>query len=304
MNDPPLIGPVLPEARREVLSLVFRHLLPEERDQRVAALLAGVGPGTVPMDGLIEARRGGRLVGGAFSEVQVGRAAIVWPPRLVCGEPRTTAGRLLDVMSGHLAAQGVRVAYALLDPGMEDDGPRLAEAGFEPIAELLYLVSPAERFPNSPPATPLEFESYADAKHERLARVVEATYQGTRDCPRLDGVRHVDDILAGYRATGVFCPGRWLLARHQGEDVGCLLLADHPEQDNWELVYMGLVPGARGNGWGKDITRHAQWLTRRAGRPRLVLAVDAANAPAIRVYSMLGFHAWDRRSVYLRVFEG
>jgi len=304
MIDPPVVKPVAPEARAEVLALVFGDLLAGDRAQRVESLLAGSQPGTVPMGGLLAARRGGRLVGGVFSEVQAGRAALVWPPRLASGEPGTTAERLLAATAEYLVGNGVCVAYALLEPGMGDDAPRLREAGFEPVAELLYLFSLEESFPASPPASPVEFESYCPANHDRLARVVGATYQETLDCPRLNGVRQIDDVLAGYRATGVFSPGRWLLVRHQGEDVGCLLLADHPEQESYELVYMGLVPSARGSGWGNDITRRAQWLTREAGRRRLILAVDSANGPAIRMYSMLGFHAWDRRNVYLWVIDG
>ena len=104
------------------------------------------------------------------------------------------------------------------------------------------------------------------------------------------------DVLAGYRATGSHDPQRWLLVRHEGRDVGCLLLSDYPEQGNVELVYMGVVPEARGEGWGMHIARQAQWLARQAGRPRLVLAVDAANAPALRIYLALGFRPWDRRT--------
>ena len=36
-------------------------------------------------------------------------------------------------------------------------------------------------------------------------------------------------------------------------------------------------------------------------RQRLVLAVDAANEPALRTYAAAGFQAWDRRSVFIRV---
>ena len=63
---------------------------------------------------------------------------------------------------------------------------------------------------------------------------------------------------------------------------------------------MGLIPEARGQEHGIDIVRYAQWLAAEAGAERLVLAVDAANAPAIRVYSAAGFQTWDRRSVFLR----
>jgi len=280
--------------------LAFNHLSAEDRDERTGALVRDLESNETLLDGLLEARRGGRLVGGILSEIQPGKTAVVWPPRLAPDEPTTTSGQLLAVSLEFLRRR-VCVAYTLLEAGMEDDAPVLRAAGFEPLADLLYLVSTEEGFPHSRPASPLEFEAYSAANHDRMARVVEATYDGTCDCPRLNGVRQIDDILMGYRATGTFAPDRWLLVRHQGEDIGCLLLADHPEQENWELVYMGLALGARGNGWGKEITRHAQWLTRQAGRARLLLAVDQKNDPAIRMYGTQGFQAWDRRSVYLRV---
>ncbi len=117
-------------------------------------------------------------------------------------------------------------------------------------------------------------------------------------------MREIDDVLAGYRATGRFDPDHWLIARHGEQDVGCLILADHPDHGNMELVYMGLVPAARGRAWGAELVRHAQWLTSRAGRSRLVLAVDANNVPAIRIYTQSGFEAWQRRIVYARRLQG
>jgi hypothetical protein len=47
--------------------------------------------------------------------------------------------------------------------------------------------------------------------------------------------------------------------------------------------------------------RYGQWLTGQAGRPRLVVAVDATNRPALDMYASEGFHAWDRRWVYVKV---
>jgi mycothiol synthase len=304
MADPLAISPVPPQRWAEALALVFRDLVAEERAQRVEAVLAAGRSGGVPMDGLLQAQRGDVLAGALFLEIQPGRTALVWPPRLVPQEPAATARQLLAAASEWLAAEGICVAYAMLEPdARRDDGPLLEQAGFEPASELVYLASMKEHFPRTCPPGPLEYEPYCPENHDRLARLVEATYEGTLDCPRLNGIRRIDDVLAGYRATGVFDPSRWLLVRHRGEDVGCLLLADHPQAQNWELVYMGLVPSARGNGWGVQVARRAQWLAGRAGRERLVLAVDAANAPAIRVYSLAGFHAWDRRHVFLKVLR-
>jgi ribosomal protein S18 acetylase RimI-like enzyme len=114
--------------------------------------------------------------------------------------------------------------------------------------------------------------------------------------------------LAGYKAVGIYDASRWFLViQSEGEgnvrDVGCLLLTEHPAEKNWELIYFGVVPLARGARLGIEIVRHAQWLMRQSRAERLVLAVDAANSPAIAVYAAAGFEAWDRRSVFLRKLE-
>ena len=68
----------------------------------------------------------------------------------------------------------------------------------------------------------------------------------------MNGVRSIDDVLQGYRATGHFDPERWFIVRHQGEEIGCLILTDYPEHATWELIYMGLLParGAGAGAWG------------------------------------------------------
>ena len=109
-------------------------------------------------------------------------------------------------------------------------------------------------------------------------------------------------MLAGYRACGTFDPRRWLIAAVGGADVGCLLLADHAADDQWEIVYAGLLPEAHGRGYGLLMAQHARRLARAAGRARLVLAVDAANVPAVKMYERAGFVAWDRRSAIVRIF--
>lgn len=296
------IGPVPSQDIAEALRLVFRDLPQEEQDQQVEELLTHGRSGRVALDGLLAARREGRLCGVQFWQVLPGRTALVWPPRVVSGESARLADELIEVACRRLTDRDVQVAYTILDTVSPADDAVLRSAGFDPLADLLYLASPSGQFPSLRPASPLEFETYCHDNHGRLVHVVEASYEQTLDCPRLNGVRAMEDVLAGYRATGVFDPERWLIVRHAGRDVGCLILADHPNHDNCELVYMGLVPSARGNGWGMLIARHGQWQAGRLGRQRMVLAVDAENAPAIAMYGAVGFKAWDRRHVYVRVF--
>jgi GNAT superfamily N-acetyltransferase len=300
--NPLIIQRTSPEGVSDALGLVLGRLEREKAEGYVDGLSRGIRSGEISTDGLWEARRRGELVGAIFSQVQQGKTAVVWPPRLVPGEPPETAHRLLADSAAWLAQQGVRIAHALLERVDRFEDTVLRGGGFAPLATLLYLVSLEGELPASPPGGPLEFEMYHPGNHHRLAGVVQATYEHSLDCPSLDGVRDVEDVLAGYRGTGSFCPSRWLIVRQADRDCGCLILADHPEEENWELLYFGLVRSARGHGWGKQIVQYAQWLTRRAGRCRLVAAVDAANRPALDIYTAAEFRAWDRRHVYARVF--
>ena len=185
----------------------------------------------------------------------------------------------------------------------DEDASRLQRCGFVHLADLLYLVSLADTFPPEPPLGELEYEPLSTENPSRLSQVVERTYEATLDCPQLNGVRAMPDVLEGHRAVGSFSPARWLIVRHRGHDVGCLLLAQHAGESQLEIVYTGLVREARGHGWGLAITRYAQWLTRSAGCSRLVLAVDAANTHAIRAYTAAGFTSWERRRALLRIFD-
>jgi len=303
-NDTPPIETVPPEDHAEALRLLLSHLAPSDAAGQVANLLSAEKTGEMCLDGLLCVRSGKEISGVILAQVQPGRTAAMWPPRTSVEMPETVAERLIAAAFDFLAKRGVRTVQVLLGQSSGEDESRLKSAGFERLADLLYMVSAADTFPKSPPRPPIEFEPYRLESHQRLAAVVEATYRETLDCPALDGARPMDEVLEGYRETGVFDPDRWLIVRHEGKDIGCLLLADHPRHDNWELVYMGLTVDARGHGWGEDIAQHAQWLTNLAGRARLVVAVDAANRPAVKMYAAVGFKTWERCTVYMKVFGG
>jgi mycothiol synthase len=246
---------------------------------------------------LISADRGGVLCAAIGVELQPGRTAQLIQPRV--GTDEATTITLLRAAVEQAWRRGATLVQTLLETDASDDARRLQEAGFRHIADLLYLVSMQESFPESRPAVPVALRAFEEHERPALAELIERTYDGTRDCPQLNGVRTAEDVVAGYQAVGQFSPERWLIASEGGRDIGCLLLADHTAYGQWELVYLGLAPEARGRGLGFALTRHAQWLVREAGREKLVLAVDADNAPALRLYAQAGFSSWDRRSVFV-----
>lgn len=300
-----MIQPASDEMRPHALALLVREHGPMDQNAYFEQVQAAISLNPPARQGLLTASREGRLVGVIWIQLHPGKTANVWPPRLESGEPDSTHQDLLRSAIDFARARHAWLVQSLLPVDSGADARQLVAAGFFHLSDLLYLVSHAKDAPGAPLAAEVEFEpvvvgSSAEASTERFAEIVQGTYEQTLDCPRLNDARSIHDVLEGYRAVGATEGARWLLVRHGGHDVGCLLLAEHAFADQWELVYMGLTPRWRGRGWGLEIVRHAQWLMRQAGMERLVLAVDADNRPAIAAYAAAGFVAWDKRSVFAR----
>jgi mycothiol synthase len=281
------------------LALIFRDHLASVGDSYAENFASSIRDGSLPADGLLVARRAGQLLGAVLVQTQPGRSALLWPPRTIRDAPAFVPGTLLGGACSRLAAAGVRLVHALLPSVSRADDRLLRQFDFAPLATLFYLecVLPPS---SSPPEGPLTFETFNPAESTRLHHILRATYAGSLDCPQTDKIREIDDVLASYQATGVFDPARWFYVCHGGDDVGCLLLTDHPDQDQWELMYMGLAGWARGKGWGAAVVRFALYQAVLAGRGRVVVAVDAANQPAVAMYLACGFQQWQRRFVYFR----
>ncbi len=253
--------------------------------------------------GLTGAWRQGILVGAGWLQVMPGRTAIVWPPELLAGESSETAELIMERLDQLAGQRGIRLAQAVIHVNDEITSTRFHRAGYEKIADLLYMSCEQADLSRDPPVSSLGFQPYQTDQQPRLERLIERTYAQTLDCPRLNGIRRMSDVVGGYLATGEFAANRWFFVVHDSDDVGCLLLTDHPRDDQWELIYMALVPEARGHGWGQVIAEFAQWQAYCAGRARLVLAVDARNTPATNMYTSVGFNTIDQRCILLKVFD-
>jgi ribosomal protein S18 acetylase RimI-like enzyme len=297
---PPVIVRCPPDRREEALSLVLCEIAPSQR-REIARDLSTAQADKSSAHRLYVAVRHDQVCGAVWVQPQPGRTAVLWPPQLVHAEGVSTANALAQAAEKELDRLDASLAQVLLPPGENSSIAVLSAIGFQHLADLLYLSCEANRFGTVPARSDLSFVAYHDAEHERFARLVDQTYENTLDCAALNGVRCMDDVLDGYRATGTFHAENWLRVCGAGQDVGVVILADHPQAAHWELMYMGLVPAARGRGWGRQIVKHAQWLARCAGVERIVLAVDAVNEPALAMYRAAGFEAWDRRAVYVRV---
>ncbi len=310
------------ELRSEALQL----LVPPTSGHRSEAILEGVAandPALASAGGadpcfadLLIAQRGRRVVGAAWVQPAPGKVAVVWPPRLVPAEPAATASRLMLEVDRRLVNYEIDLAQAVLPANDEQDArgaeltAHLRRHGFQPAARLLSMAceigAPANHRPayltpaDGPSGLPFELVPFNHAQTQRMVAVIERTYQQTLDIPALNGVRQPADVLDGYSQIAPTQHLHWFFARSNDADVGCLLLVDQRREDRVEVVYMGLAPGARGRGWGRQITEYAKDFTARLGRRHLVLGVDAANDPALMVYTAAGLHVCAERTVFVR----
>jgi len=229
---------------------------------------------------------GGALAWAVLPILSPGRTMLVLGPAAAPRHPDAfqAAGALLDTVCTHFGGRGVQLAQALLDPEDAAVHGLYRARGFEPVAQLLYLqVAPRRKAP--PPALPagMRWVGYGPDTHALFAHTIARTYEQSLDCPRLNGLRAMEDVLAGHRASGEFDPALWTLLCDGDEPLGALLLARSAPADAVELVYLGLTPPARGRRLGDLLMRQALASTAAAGG-RLSLAVDSANVPALKLY--------------------
>ncbi|MBL9148934.1 MAG: GNAT family N-acetyltransferase [Phycisphaerae bacterium] len=223
----------------------------------------------------------------------------------------------------------VDLAQALVEPSDLLQIDAFERAGMERIATLSYLERPIgpramERLAGSAlqpvplpsdmqlaPSGPLRRDDPACAAERRaLIEALERTYVDTLDCPALAGLRRGEDVLGGHIHSGRFEPELWTILRFaQGPLAGqiagmCLVngsaLPRGGAGASVELVYLGLVPEARGRGLGALLLDRALRLVRGRSERSMVLAVDERNAPAMRLYERAGFRPSLRRVAFIQ----
>ncbi|MEO0531987.1 MAG: GNAT family N-acetyltransferase [Planctomycetota bacterium] len=297
--------------RRQALELALRPLAPASRAPLLDNIAAGENHVLGPLDALIVATRGRVVSAAAWGQPSPGKAVALWPPEWDGARPPNATpveAAILRSINTRCDAVGVPMTQVLFEVGDDPRIPTVVESGFEQIAELDYLGrsigNASAREAVDEGASPLTFVEYLPSHRERLKRLVEQTYVESLDCPGLEELRDLDDVLAGYLATGQHKPEHWFFVQAKGEDIGVLLLAEHPDSDQAELVYMGITPAARGNNYGAQIVDHAITVAEAMGVDHLMVAVDRANGPARNVYDLASFAAWARRYVYVRRLGG
>src|SRR5262249_18196923 len=122
----------------------------------------------------------------------------------------------------------------------------------------------------------------------------------SQDCPALNGMREMDDVIAGHMATGDFDPNLWWVLCQENQPMAVLLLSRVPQGSTMELVYLGILPEARGKGFGDFLMQRALATAFSDNRENLSLAVDSRNRPALRLYYRHGMRRIGSRIAMIR----
>lgn len=254
-------------------------------------------------------RRGGRAVSACTCIESPGRTVMVFLPD--SGRVRAEGGAL-DRLLAHVLAEykgrDIRLAQSLIDPDDHETRRALEAAGFFEIAELAYMEADVlrtpRRFEPPRPKTPaVEWEMYSPARHAVFRDFIARTYEGSLDCPKLAGLRDMEDVIAGHKGAGLFDPARWLLAVHDRRPAGCILLGENPLRPAAEIVYMAVDPAMRGRGLGRVLLNEGFRVAHVAHLEKVTLAVDAANVPAWQLYRSFGFTVTTRRRAMIRAIS-
>lgn len=257
------------------------------------------------------ARDGPRTAAAVLIVPGVGRTAMLFLSPIASNGRVGLAGRLIAHAVARLDPPAVRLVQALLEQGQARQRQTLEAGGFKFLADLAYMHRPGKALPQLPPVTldgrELAATHWSEDARPLFSAAIADSYQDTRDCPGLLGLRDMDDIIAGHMATGTFNPAHWTVWSDGGKPAAVLLLAESSAEMGFELVYIGVAPDARGRGLSRTVMQHALHTTAvgvsadsaRGGHARLHLAVDDRNEPALKLYRGLGFRTSVRKTALI-----
>ncbi|MBA4019450.1 MAG: hypothetical protein C0483_19975 [Pirellula sp.] len=304
--QPEILTPAAPDVElHAALMLALRMLPPPTAEALRWSVIAETRRTPAALGVLAVARNEQRgIAAAAWGQLGSGNVAQVWPTQWLVESELSGCDPLMSALLAELPKRGMTFAQTLLPDVACRDAQTVLGAGFTHAADLTYLGADVDPRAKKHPEGSVRFVPYEADDRTSFAALVEGTYEGTLDCPALNGLRPALEVLDEYAEIGASGTSLWQRAVENDVAVGCLLLADHPSQNQVELVYMALLPHARGRGLGAELVRESLRIAAVLGRKRIVLAVDAANTPAAAQYEVAGFREWERRSAFVQDLRG
>jgi ribosomal protein S18 acetylase RimI-like enzyme len=249
----------------------------------------------------------GRLVAAVYFRLLSGNAATLGGLRCTPGYEQVCRDLLIETTGRLAEARDNLLIQAIVDRHASQQQDLLANSGFvfhTKVHQLYVDVRLGNRICTSLPDN-LCWQAATSRSRDEMAQLLHCTFIDTLDCPVLNYLRSVEDVLNG------FLDGRelserddWYLLHNEqlAADVGCLLLSRHPNEV-MEIVYLGLSPAVRGRRLGLPLISRAIHTANESGCKLLVAGVDCMNWPALRAYYNCGFQVHESKSVFFRASD-
>ena len=242
-----------------------------------------------------------RIIGASLWVPTPGRTALFYAPQAAPQDAITQDAQVQCIRqaASEARAAGMALGQVILPPDAQATAELYRRADFSDLATLLYMRRNRPLFKPAFELLPeFQLETYSPDRREDFAQTIEASYYQTLDCPRLSGLRPMDDVIAGHQASA-FDPSLWLLLKRNGQNVGVLLMAHRLETATLELVYLGLNVSCRRIGIGSQLMKLVLVTAMRVQAATISLAVDRANTPAVHLYRCLRFQQTAERMVLI-----
>src|SRR5438876_1297068 len=194
------VGPALLGELVHALRLAFQHHPTEQREARVANALRLISQGEFDTAGVFVYRNGQQIDGAMICMPVAGASGLVWPPQ--CRpSPRRKLQEDALVAAGTcwLRQRGAKLGQSLLHVQESHLGVPLERNGFRHITSLWYLRHDLSQTAGHR-SDRLAYQTYDSCDQKLFHDVLLRSYQETLDCPEVNGVRTMEEVVTGHRS--------------------------------------------------------------------------------------------------------
>jgi len=285
----------------EASAFIFSDVAETERQLQMQDFLKTINDGGADQYQILIAREAGNLLGVGVLIFTDSTTACLWPPFT---QRSDCADAILQEMAQRIDRSGISIGQSLLDPNQLNLRRQLTQNGFPHLTNLLFMRHPLTNLPEltflqEQQIEPVRFDPAQN--RQRFLKLIDQTHQSSHDCPALNQIRSAEESLESHRSSGDSDQLYWYLFQKEGIDLGIILLSEHQDDQIWEVVYMGVAPEQRGNGFGADMIRFGLREAAAHDQSAMILAVDYKNSYAIKIYEQLGFVRQNTLSVHARL---
>ncbi|MCD0457851.1 GNAT family N-acetyltransferase [Roseiconus lacunae] len=303
----------LPAERAATLALLFQQHSTKSR----AALFRWAGElfheNPAVFDGLFRTSVNGQVSGAIWAQPGPGNQATVWLPEFLRGvtDQESLAKGLVEILDiwlrGRLRGLSFLSAKCLNAVGLR----AFLELGYWHLADMSRMavridetsLVPEDCLEGECRGLGIRLTPYQSKDRTLLINLSEAISKESLDCPALSGIRDYGNVVDSQLHRQGCTPSHWRIVWIDYEPIGAVLVSTHNSLPHAELVFLGIVPAARGRGIGRQLIRHAKHLAATAKVQSLSLNCDNDNFPAISTYQRAGFQSVGRSAVFVKQYE-